>query len=85
MAGVNCKGGRICYANNKIMQKVDISFLKKSVIEAGKAIMQIKESGINTRYKEDMSPVTEADEVAEKILIKELNNFFQKNLNAAPG
>ena len=78
MAGVNCKGGRICYANDKIMQKVDISFLKKSVIEAGKAIMQIKESGINTRYKEDMSPVTEADEAAEKILIKELNNFFPK-------
>ena len=78
MAGVHCKGGRICYANNKIMQKVDISFLKKSVIEAGKAIMQIKESGINTRYKEDMSPVTEADEAAEKILIKELNNFFPK-------
>ena len=60
------------------MQKVDISFLTKSVIEAGKAIMQIKESGINTRYKEDMSPVTEADEAAEKILIKELNNFFPK-------
>ena len=67
MAGVHFKGGRICYANNKIMQKVDISFLTKSVIEAGKAIMQIKESGINTRYKEDMSPVTEADEVAEMV------------------
>jgi 3'(2'), 5'-bisphosphate nucleotidase len=40
--------------------------------EAGAAIMQIYASGCASRMKEDRSPVTEADEVAEAIILKRL-------------
>ncbi len=59
-----------------MIKKVDISSLKKCVIEAGNAIMEVKKDGISTNYKDDMSPVTQADEAAENIIIKELKKIF---------
>ena len=38
-------------------------------VEAGAAIMAIRAAGINARFKNDQSPVTEADEQAEKIIL----------------
>jgi 3'(2'), 5'-bisphosphate nucleotidase len=41
-------------------------------VEAGAAIMQIYAKGCAARMKEDRSPVTEADEIAEAIILKRL-------------
>ena len=41
-------------------------------LEAGVAIMRIYESGATVRLKDDRSPVTEADEVAEAIILERL-------------
>jgi 3'(2'), 5'-bisphosphate nucleotidase len=45
-------------------------------IEAGAAIMAIRAAGINARFKYDQSPVTEADEQAEKIILDGLTRHF---------
>jgi len=42
-------------------------------IEAGKAILEIYEGEIATRVKDDRSPVTDADEKAEAIILKRLS------------
>lgn len=55
-----------------IQAGIDITGLHPAVLEAGRAIMQIKEKGVTARYKADASPVTEADERAEQILLSAL-------------
>ncbi len=45
-------------------------------VEAGAAIMAIRAKGINARLKHDQSPVTEADEQAEKIILDGLTRHF---------
>ncbi len=45
-------------------------------VEAGAAIMAIRAKGINARFKHDQSPVTEADEQAEKIILDGLTRHF---------
>ena len=48
--------------------------LKKIVLDASEAIMQVyKKNTFNTEIKSDGSPVTEADENANKIIIQSLN------------
>ena len=44
--------------------------------DAGRAIMSIYASDIATRYKGDLSPVTEADEMAEKVILAGLAKHF---------
>ncbi|PHZ85238.1 3'(2'),5'-bisphosphate nucleotidase CysQ [Paremcibacter congregatus] len=46
--------------------------LYETTLEAGRKIMEIYAREINVNYKEDKSPVTEADEAAEKIILKTL-------------
>ncbi len=41
-------------------------------VEAGAAILAVREKGIEARAKQDLSPVTEADEQAEAIILKGL-------------
>lgn len=45
-------------------------------VEAGAAIMAIRAAGINARFKNDQSPVTEADEQAEKIILDGLTSHY---------
>ena len=42
---------------------------------AGEEILKIYNSTFETRFKKDNSPVTEADEIAEKIILSGLSNF----------
>ncbi len=44
--------------------------------DAGRAIMSIYASGSATRYKSDLSPVTEADEMAERVILAGLAKHF---------
>lgn len=46
--------------------------LNELAIEAGSAIMAIYETDFDIRSKDDQSPVTEADEIAEAIILKGL-------------
>ncbi|MBL4602946.1 MAG: 3'(2'),5'-bisphosphate nucleotidase CysQ [Emcibacteraceae bacterium] len=46
--------------------------LSCTAIEAGDKIMEIREGNIGVRYKEDSSPVTLADQAAEKIILRDL-------------
>jgi len=46
--------------------------LRQTAIEAGAKIMEIREQKIDVSYKEDSSPVTLADQAAEKIILRDL-------------
>lgn len=43
---------------------------------AGATILDIARSGLNTRYKADRSPVTDADEAAENLILDALSKLF---------
>ena len=47
-----------------------------AALEAGIAIMAIYDNGIEVAYKADCSPVTEADNQAEVIILRHLTNAF---------
>ena len=46
--------------------------LREVALEAGAAIMEIYESDFDVRSKDDRSPVTDADERAENIIVPRL-------------
>ncbi len=60
------EGGRVTDRQALVDSLVDVS------IEAGLAILEIYEGEIATRVKDDKSPVTDADERAEEIILKRL-------------
>jgi len=49
--------------------------LRKTVLVAGKKIMEIHDDHLGLTYKEDLSPVTLADKEAEKIIIGDLQKL----------
>ena len=49
-----------------------LDILENAAIEAGKAIMEVYEAGPTVSLKKDRSPVTEADECAEAIILARL-------------
>jgi 3'(2'), 5'-bisphosphate nucleotidase len=53
-----------------------LATFEKAALLAGKAILDIYRAGPNTSYKADRSPVTEADERAEEIILAELARAF---------
>ncbi|MCM2290997.1 3'(2'),5'-bisphosphate nucleotidase CysQ [Allorhizobium sp. BGMRC 0089] len=53
-----------------------IAVFEQAALLAGREIMKIYHSGPNIRTKEDLSPVTEADEQAEKIILALLKEAF---------
>jgi len=46
--------------------------LKASALRAGRAIMEVFDSDFDVRRKDDYSPVTEADEKAERLILEDL-------------
>lgn len=49
-----------------------LATFEKAALLAGRAILDVHEAGPSTSYKADRSPVTEADEQAEAIILAEL-------------
>jgi 3'(2'), 5'-bisphosphate nucleotidase len=47
-----------------------------AALAAGKAIVEIRAAGATTSYKSDRSPVTEADEAAEAIILEALARLY---------
>ena len=56
------------------MQVLDT--FEKAALSAGRAIMEIFDAGATVRLKNDASPVTEADESAERIILAILGEAF---------
>ena len=51
---------------------------KKVAVEAGKIIMEIYNQDFDVEYKEDESPVTEADKKANDIIVERLKDIFPR-------
>ncbi|MBT6036219.1 MAG: 3'(2'),5'-bisphosphate nucleotidase CysQ [Kordiimonadaceae bacterium] len=49
--------------------------LKQTALEAGAKIMEIHAQGFDVNYKDDKSPVTIADDAAEKIILRDLKKI----------
>ena len=54
----------------------DLKTLARIVRAAGEVVMRHYEAGCDARVKADRSPVTDADEEAEKLILAELNTAF---------
>ena len=55
---------------------VPIDIFTSAALDAGRAILEVYQGGITTTYKADCSPVTEADERAEAIILDALRQEF---------
>jgi 3'(2'), 5'-bisphosphate nucleotidase len=53
-----------------------LGVFEAAALAAGKAILEIRRAGSTTRYKADHSPVTEADEAAERIILDALAKHY---------
>jgi 3'(2'), 5'-bisphosphate nucleotidase len=53
-----------------------LDIFENAALAAGKAILDIRRAGATTHYKADRSPVTEADEEAERIILSALAENF---------
>ncbi len=53
-----------------------IDILTKAALDAGQAIMAVHRAGPHVSYKDDCSPVTEADQRAEAIILAALSAHF---------
>ncbi|MCD7109212.1 3'(2'),5'-bisphosphate nucleotidase CysQ [Rhizobium sp. DKSPLA3] len=53
-----------------------LDVLERAAVEAGRAVIDVYNVGADVRYKEDASPVTDADETAERIILRHLQGAF---------
>ncbi len=53
-----------------------IDILTKAALDAGQVIMAVHRAGPHVSYKDDCSPVTEADQRAETIILQALAAHF---------
>jgi len=55
---------------------VDVSYLLTTARLAGQAIMKVYEKDFTVDYKDDKSPLTEADRLSNKVIIDQLNSRY---------
>lgn len=55
---------------------IDINLINEVAVEAGKKVMEIYEDFLNVRYKEDNTPVTDADIASNDIIINYLQKYY---------
>lgn len=55
-----------------MLEKIDLEFIKQTAKQAGEAVMKIYQKDFHIEYKEDNSPLTEADLVSNKIICEAL-------------
>ncbi|EOI0600649.1 3'(2'),5'-bisphosphate nucleotidase CysQ [Campylobacter jejuni] len=58
-----------------MLEKINLDEIKSIALKAGKAIMEIYNKDFKVSYKDDNSPLTEADLVCNSIICKELAKF----------
>jgi len=60
------------------MQSINIESIKEIALEAGNAILEIYEKDSNIEYKDDKSPLTEADLKSNDIICNNLKKLYPK-------
>ena len=53
-----------------------LEVMKQLAVEAGKVIMEIYQTDFTVDYKEDESPLTQADRQANAVIVEGLANVF---------
>lgn len=59
-----------------MIEKIDIEDLKEIALKAGEAIMQIYNKDFSVDYKDDKSPLTEADLKSNEIICTNLQKLY---------
>jgi 3'(2'), 5'-bisphosphate nucleotidase len=59
-----------------MLEQIDIEAIKNIALQAGEAIMQIYAKDFNVEYKDDKSPLTEADILANEIICSALQKLY---------
>ena len=57
---------------------IDINLINEVAVEAGKKVLEIYENKLNVRYKEDNSPVTDADIASNDIIMNYLQKYYSE-------
>jgi len=63
---------------NNFLPQIDIEAIKAIALDAGNAIMQVYQKNFDIEYKEDKSPLTQADRISNAIICKALKDLFPK-------
>lgn len=59
-----------------LLEKIDIEDIKKIALEAGDTIMEIYNKDFKVEYKDDKSPLTEADKRSNEIICEALKKLY---------
>ena len=59
-----------------MVEKIELDKIETIAKEAGKAIMEIYKEDFEVKYKEDESPLTKADLIANSIICEELSKLY---------
>ena len=59
-----------------MIEKIDIEDLKEIALKAGEAIMQIYNKDVSVDYKDDKSPLTEADLKSNEYICTNLQKLY---------
>ncbi len=59
-----------------LLEKIDIEDIKKIALKAGETIMQIYTKDFTIEYKDDKSPLTEADKKSNEIICSSLEKLY---------
>jgi 3'(2'), 5'-bisphosphate nucleotidase len=59
-----------------MLETIDVEEIKKIALKAGEAVMQIYRKDFSVDYKDDKSPLTEADLKANEIICSQLQRLY---------
>ena len=58
-----------------MLEKIELEDIRKIALEAGEAVMKIYKQDFGVEYKEDKTPLTEADKIANEIICTRLQKL----------
>jgi len=58
------------------LSEINLDHVEAIAVEAGEAIMQVYEKAIDVSYKDDKSPLTEADLNANRVIVEGLKKYY---------
>ena len=59
-----------------MLEKIELEDIRKVALEAGEAVMKIYKQDFGVEYKEDKTPLTEADKIANEIICTRLQKLY---------
>ena len=58
-----------------MLSKIDLNDIEEIALEAGKTIMEIYDKDFSIEYKDDKSPLTEADLASNDVIVRALEKY----------